>query len=95
MLLLDRVHRIPRPKHLAATIPTDVMLRAHYFHVKDVILKNSHTASLPSNYADVKIFVDLSTATLKKRKAFHQVTATLQDHNIRYRLGYPTKLLMW
>ncbi|CAH2224538.1 Hypothetical predicted protein [Pelobates cultripes] len=95
MLLLDRVHRIPKPKHLPPSTPRDVLLRAHYFHVKEIILKSSRTTHLPTEFAGIRIFADLSQATLKKRKTFQQVTTTLRDHNIRYRWGYPTKLLVW
>ncbi|CAH2319724.1 Hypothetical predicted protein, partial [Pelobates cultripes] len=82
------------PKHLAESAPRDVLLRAHYYHVKEILLKSSRTAVLPTDYACVKIFVDLSAAMLRRHKTFHQVTATLRDNNIRYSWGYPTKLLI-
>ncbi|CAH2223910.1 vomeronasal type-2 receptor 26-like [Pelobates cultripes] len=31
ILLIDRVHRIPKPQHLLASLPRDVLLCAHYF----------------------------------------------------------------
>lgn len=32
-LLVDRIHRISKPSHLAASIPWDVLMRVHFFHV--------------------------------------------------------------
>ncbi|CAH2274437.1 Hypothetical predicted protein [Pelobates cultripes] len=41
MLLLDRVHRLPRPRHLSDSAPRDILLRAHYFHIKEHILRKN------------------------------------------------------
>ncbi|CAH2247944.1 Hypothetical predicted protein [Pelobates cultripes] len=51
-------------------------------------------ATPPPDYPDIKIYADLSAATLRKRKAFHLITATLRAHGIKYRWGFPTKLLI-
>ncbi|CAH2321016.1 Hypothetical predicted protein [Pelobates cultripes] len=44
-LRLDRTHRLPKPRHLPATIPRDVITRLHYFTVKDQIMQTRHTDS--------------------------------------------------
>ncbi|CAH2324623.1 Hypothetical predicted protein [Pelobates cultripes] len=43
MLLLDRLHRVPKPQHIATSLPRDVLLKAHYFHVKDLLMRRSRT----------------------------------------------------
>ncbi|CAH2319223.1 Hypothetical predicted protein [Pelobates cultripes] len=75
MLLLDRVHCVPRSRYLPDTTPRNVLLRAHYYNIKELILKSSHMRiQLPFKYATVKLFTDLSAATLRRCKAFNQVT---------------------
>ncbi|CAH2322456.1 Hypothetical predicted protein [Pelobates cultripes] len=95
MLLLDRAHRIPKPQHLPPSVPRDVILCAHYHHIKEIILKQSrNNKNIPSKYTDIKIFPDLSAATLRRRKTFQPITTILRQHQIAYRWGYPLKLLI-
>ncbi|CAH2330165.1 Hypothetical predicted protein [Pelobates cultripes] len=69
MLLLDRLHRVLKPQHIATSLPRDVLLKAHYFHVKDLLMRRSRTVKdLPAEYTSIKMFSDLSAATLKHRK---------------------------
>ncbi|CAH2254236.1 Hypothetical predicted protein [Pelobates cultripes] len=94
MLLLDRLHRIPKPQQIAASLPRDVLLKAHYFHVKDLLMRRSRTAKdLPMEYAAIKMFSDLSAATLRQRKTFQRVTETLRANHILYRWGFPVRLI--
>ncbi|CAH2273850.1 Hypothetical predicted protein [Pelobates cultripes] len=68
MLLADRV---PKPRHLPDSVPREVLLSAHYCHIKELIFRSSHTkATPPAEYTKVKISADLSTATLRRRKPF-------------------------
>ncbi|CAH2314423.1 Hypothetical predicted protein [Pelobates cultripes] len=46
------------------------------------------------NYPTVRIMADLSAATLRRRREFQQVTAALQKQGIRFRWGYPTKIIL-
>ncbi|CAH2301166.1 Hypothetical predicted protein [Pelobates cultripes] len=88
-------HRVPKPRNLPDSIPRDVLLRAHYFHIKEAVLRASRNSTEPyGTYAKVKILADLSAATLKCRRDFHLVTEELRRTGIRYRWGYPTKLLI-
>lgn len=32
--IIDRIHRIPKPKHLEASIPRDVLMKIHFFPTK-------------------------------------------------------------
>ncbi|CAH2273374.1 Hypothetical predicted protein [Pelobates cultripes] len=57
-------------------------------------MKASRASGLPDPYSRIKLFADLSAATLQFRKNLTPVTTTLRDHNIAYRWGYPAKLLI-
>ncbi|CAH2299246.1 Hypothetical predicted protein [Pelobates cultripes] len=37
---------------------------------------------------------DISPATLRRRREYTQTTTTLRNHGIRYRWGFPTKLIL-
>ncbi|CAH2276663.1 Hypothetical predicted protein [Pelobates cultripes] len=93
MLLLDRVHRVPRQRQIPDTSPRDVLLRAHYDHVKEHILTTSRNRTQPpEGYDKIQIFPDLSATTLRRRKEFAPITAALRSNELRYCWGYPTKL---
>ncbi|CAH2272776.1 Hypothetical predicted protein [Pelobates cultripes] len=95
MLLVDRVHRVPKPKHLPDSAPRDVVLRAHYYHIKELVLRAHRSRQEPhEDYPSVLIMADLSAATLRRRRDFQQVTTELRDRGIRYRWGFPTKLIL-
>ncbi|CAH2294416.1 Hypothetical predicted protein [Pelobates cultripes] len=71
MLLLDRVHQVPKPAFLAATVARDVLLRAHYYHIKEMILRNSKLGTdMLTEYTNVKIFTDMSVATMRRCCSF-------------------------
>ncbi|CAH2221237.1 Hypothetical predicted protein [Pelobates cultripes] len=95
MLLLDRIHRIPRPQHLPPTVPRDVLMRLHYYHTKDQILRAHRTRKdLPDKFKPILLFTDLSAETLRRRRSFKPVAEALRHHRIPYRWGYPAKLLI-
>ncbi|CAH2319372.1 Hypothetical predicted protein [Pelobates cultripes] len=95
MLLLDRLHRVPKPKHIAASLPRDTLPKAHYFHVKELILRSSRTAKdLPPEFSKVRVFADISAATLRHRKVFQKVTEFLREYRIPYRWRFPFRLLV-
>ncbi|CAH2272682.1 Hypothetical predicted protein [Pelobates cultripes] len=49
---------------------------------------------MPEPYQDLKLFTDLSAATLQFRKSLTPLTTTLRSQGIAYRWGYPAKLLI-
>ncbi|CAH2314819.1 Hypothetical predicted protein [Pelobates cultripes] len=61
---------------------------------KEQLLRASRTSDMPDPYGQIKIFVDLSAATLQFRKNLTPITSTLRDQNVAYRWGYPAKLLV-
>ncbi|XP_063819111.1 uncharacterized protein LOC135057144 [Pseudophryne corroboree] len=93
MLLLDRAHRALRPRSQEAKTPRDVILRFHYFAVKDqVYAKTRRMTTIPFEGSDLLIFQDLSPVTLNRRRELKDITKALRDHNIRYRWGFPFAL---
>lgn len=34
-IIIDRIHRLPKPSYLPANIPRDAIMRIHFYHVKD------------------------------------------------------------
>ncbi|CAH2312669.1 Hypothetical predicted protein [Pelobates cultripes] len=95
MFLLDCIHRLPRPQHLPPTTPRDVLMRLHYYHVKDQILRAHRTKkNLPTQFKDILMFMDLSAETLRRRRSFKIIADALRSHNVPYRWGYPAKLLI-
>ncbi|CAH2283784.1 Hypothetical predicted protein, partial [Pelobates cultripes] len=76
----------PKPRFLMMDAPREVLMRLHYFHVKEVIMKASRQRpNLPSPYQGTAIYTDISAATLKKRKTFSLLTEQLRQHKKPYR----------
>lgn len=60
-ITIDRVHRITKPAHFHPDIPRDILVRVHYFHVKERILQAAKTTKpLPAPYTNILLFNDLS-----------------------------------
>ncbi|CAH2248775.1 Hypothetical predicted protein [Pelobates cultripes] len=92
MLLLDRVHWVAKPPD---STPRDVLLREHYYHIKELVLKSHRSKADPhKEYLSECIMADLSAATLRRRRDFNQVTTELRNHGICYRWGFPTKIII-
>lgn len=91
-LTIDRIHRIPKPRHLGAQIPRDTLARVHFFHIKENFLRMMRNApNLPDRFKDVSIYPDLSAATMLKHWEFQPFTKLLWDNNIAYLWGFPVK----
>lgn len=92
-IIIDRIHRLPKPAYLPDDIPCDVIMRVHFYHVKDQFMSNFRKAKhLPEGFSHLQIYADLSQFTLQKRKSLSTITKALRNHNITYRWGYPVKL---
>lgn len=95
-LLIDRIHRLPKSKNAPEGAPRDVLMRIHYFHIKEALLRAARpSAESAAALGDLQLYGDLSQATLAKRRSFHQVTSSLRKANISYRWGFPTRLLIF
>ncbi|XP_056398475.1 uncharacterized protein LOC130357419 [Hyla sarda] len=94
-LLMDRVHRLPKPKTLPATTPRDVILRLHFYHIKEQLMLVARSSpSLPEEYSGLQLFTDLSAATLARRREFSAGTKALREKGIPYKWGFPVKLII-
>lgn len=94
-MVIDRIHRLPKPPSLPDTIPRDVILRIHFYHVKEQLMRASRSEkSLPEPYSHLQIFADLSQYTLQLRRELNTVTKALRNHNLPYKWINPAKLLI-
>ncbi|OCT86463.1 hypothetical protein XELAEV_18020146mg [Xenopus laevis] len=91
-LLLDRAHRALRARPHPNMPPRDVIVRFHYFQTKEAILTASRTAQLELDGVFPKIYADLASSTLQKRKDLKPLTEVLRQKGIPYRWGFPFKL---
>ncbi|CAH2301343.1 Hypothetical predicted protein [Pelobates cultripes] len=65
MILLDRVQQVVKARAAPQTTLWDVLLRVHYHHIKEAILRASRTAKeLSGVYAQIQIFAEISPTTL-------------------------------
>lgn len=81
--------------HLPDTVPRDVLANVHFYHIKDQLLRAARNACiLPQPYTGVALYQDISAATEQRSKDFAPVTKVLQDRNLLYKWGFPTKLLV-
>ncbi|CAH2293806.1 Hypothetical predicted protein [Pelobates cultripes] len=95
MLLLDRMHWVPRPRHRRDTTPRDILLGAHYYDMKEHILRASRNkAKPPDDYPNQKLFMDLSATKLGRQRDFALIVEILRSNGTRYRWGFPTKMLV-
>lgn len=50
-LTADRIHRLPKPSYLSDNIPRDVIIRLHFYHVKDRLIKATRNKEqIPAPY---------------------------------------------
>lgn len=94
-LTIDRAHRLPKPLHIPEKLPRDVIARIHFYHIKDLLMQSARQhVPLPDPYAGIFFYSDLSQATLLARKNLNSITKLLRTHNLKYRWGFPTKLII-
>lgn len=92
-LIVDRIHRLPKPAFLPENTPRDVLLRVHYYHIKEQILTTSRKADeRHPQYAEIQILPDLSRHTLQQRRNLATITKALRNHHILHKWKYPAKL---
>ncbi|CAH2221759.1 Hypothetical predicted protein [Pelobates cultripes] len=91
-LLLDRAHRALRPPSSSPTQPRDIIIRCHYFHVKEAIMRATRETPLQMQGHTVQLYHDLAPTTLRKRRELKPLTQALQAQRIRYSWGHPFNL---
>lgn len=94
-MIIDRIHRIAKPSHLAASVPRDVLMRIHFYHIKEKLLMGVKAKTpLPAPYTEIQFFPDLSKYTLQMRRQMNPITKCLQNHKIPYKWRYPATILL-
>lgn len=64
-LTIDRIHPILKPSFLLQSVPCDILLRVHFYHIMEQILTESRSmGQLPNPYSSIQIYTDLSKNTL-------------------------------
>lgn len=94
-LSIDRIHRLPKPKHLPDHLPRDTIARIHFYQTKEKFLQcmRKPDNALPC-IQGLSFFTDLSAYTMQRRKNLATITKPLKNHHIAYRWAYPAKLLI-
>ncbi|CAH2273718.1 Hypothetical predicted protein [Pelobates cultripes] len=91
--LIERCHRLFKPKSLQNDLPRDIMVCFFAFDFKESILKAARLNPVSSGpFQNVKVFQDLSFETRSQCKKFSSATQILRTQNIRYRWLFPSKL---
>ncbi|OCT74389.1 hypothetical protein XELAEV_18033364mg [Xenopus laevis] len=92
-LILDRVHKALGPKQQGGP-PKDIIAKVHYYKVKEAIMSTSRAApNLDYKCHKYTLYTDLTSLTIQRHKQMKPITAALISHRIKYRWGYPFKLL--
>ncbi|KAL2082772.1 hypothetical protein ACEWY4_022590 [Coilia grayii] len=91
--LLNRAHRSPQAKPKPNQPPRPFIIRVHYFHVRELILRQARQLqSLSFNGRAIHIFPDLTAAEAKRRAAFGDVRKRLREvEGARFWFRLPAK----
>lgn len=92
--LLDRAHRALRTRPGDNEPPRHLIIRVHYCHVFDEILKKVMQArTIKYQGQQIQIFRDFPPAVVKRRAAFTPARRLLRDKpGVKFGLVYPAKL---
>lgn len=94
--LIDRVHRTLRRRPDPQEPPRPFVLRLHYYHVlEDILRKSAAAKQLYYRGKRIQIFPDYPPAVAKRRALFNRARELLRDKpGVRYGLLYPARLLV-
>lgn len=94
-LLIDRIHRLPKPKHIPAHLPRDTIAHIHFFQTKEKLMAAFRQVDPhPEQLQSLSLFIDLSVHTTQQRRQLPTITKPLRNHHISYQWRYPAKLLI-
>lgn len=83
-LSIDRIHRLPKPLFISAL--RDVLLRVHFYQVKERIMSAFRQMDhLPEHYFALQLLPDQSCQTLQWCKNLATVTKALCNHKILHK----------
>uniref|UniRef100_A0A8C5P9X2 Uncharacterized protein n=1 Tax=Leptobrachium leishanense TaxID=445787 RepID=A0A8C5P9X2_9ANUR len=93
-LLLDRAHQALRPRPAETDPPRDVVIRCDYYTTKEAIFRAVRNTTPAMEGVTPHFYNDLAPSTLQKRRTLKPLTDLLRQHGIRYRWGFPFRLLI-
>ncbi|CAH2250291.1 Hypothetical predicted protein [Pelobates cultripes] len=93
-LLMDRAHRTLRAPSANAATPRDIVVRLHFYHIKERIMRAARDAPIELEGVPVQLFQDLAPTTLKRRRELRPLTQHLSHHGLRYAWGHPFKMII-
>lgn len=74
--IIDRIHRIPKPKHLEALVLRDILMKVHFFPTKEKLLaKARSTPDLPAPYTGIHLYANPSFPV------YSQSEKAVENHN--------------
>ncbi|MEE6472459.1 hypothetical protein FKM82_009614 [Ascaphus truei] len=94
-LEMDRAHRTLGPRSNDPNRTRDVIARLHRYTVKEKIMQASR-AKEPITFRDdhLQVYNDLSKITVDKRRDLQPLTRLMRDQGIKYKWGFPFKLIV-
>ncbi|XDV29300.1 hypothetical protein PO909_032437 [Leuciscus waleckii] len=91
--LLDRAHRTLRSKPSDGKPPRPFVIRVHFFHVRNDILRRASEAPLLHQGKRLFLFPDYTSSVAKKRAAFTDVKRLLHScPGVKFGLRFPATL---
>lgn len=91
----DRIHRARQPKPPPEKTLRDIVLCMKDFLSKEEIMRAARNKPcITLDDYTVQIYPDVSPATLDRRRGLKEITTVLQSARIRYRWGFPFKLVV-
>lgn len=78
-IIIDRIHRIAKPSHLAASVPRDVLMRIHFFHIKEKMMSEARSKGpLPRPYDGIQIFAMYHIKSVLGQKAQTEINSYIR-----------------
>lgn len=74
-IISNQIHRLSKLPHLAASVPRDLLMKIHFFHIKEKLLAFARANSLlPPPYEAIQSYLDLSKYTLQLSRQLNPIT---------------------
>lgn len=87
---MERIHRALHPRGRDSDPPRDIVCCVIDYQLKEEILRNARTnAPLTHNGTEIRLFQDLSTITLQRRRELRPLLEILRTNGIPYRWKFP------
>lgn len=84
-LIVNRIHRLPKPPHLSDKFSRDTIVCIHFYHIKNASWATRHTASIPKQYSWSCIFcisVQMHTTSKRKKRSHNHQAPTKPQYTV-------------